>query len=610
MLWWFEESPRVAPQRMADATSGSRSSRQRFLPVLLWVAVGCYVLFATLSFLGSPVNPFDDAIPLVHGALVQQGRIPNLDFYSIYPPLGHYLHAAAFVLLGKSVISARLIGALLYMAVLFLIVVLFRDQFPRWSPLVPASILLGAVSIGASLSLASWPGFAFGLSAFLTYLVAPTLPRHRRLGIAISGFLAAAAILYRINFGGYVVMVVALDLLLRSWPEPGGRWTGVRVKSLVKCAAAFSVPFILTCLAFCLYVYGSAMGRAASEFVVGAQRLMLVRGFITLRYSLRTACFVMLPSALFFFQILWGRQTLPVKAFVAAGLAVANLSVVLAFGTRPSISYIGLLLQVASVLFLHLSIQRLETAELNILLFYCCLLHYYLSRADQPHSQWLLTVAALLLPFLLFQGQEETAGRTSESPPLMGTPFAVLVAASVIAVSAADLRPRVSYALNGMSLLSLRLHNPRVSDSDLVFDSSPKSPAWNTVYYDQNELAALRFLRASTKHDEPVYVGVGDHSRLFWNDLIIYWLADRPIGVRTFQLETRSATEATVQAGIIADLGRNGVRWLILNRLQVRGDDTFAEQAYQGSSLLDDYIRNHFRDVARFGGYSILNRIE
>jgi hypothetical protein len=335
---------------------------------------------------------------------------------------------------------------------------------------------------------------------------------------------------------------------------------------------------------------------------------MLLRGFITLRFSQETARLVMLPSAFFFFLILRERRTLPSKALVAAALAFANLSIVLACADRPLIAVIGLILQLASVLFLHLFIHSLETAELSVLLFYCCQLHYYLSRGDEPHRLWLTVLAALLLPFALFQRHDKTAP-AMEWPEPIGTAFAVLAVVIVIVGTTERLRPKVSLSLNGLSLLSIRLHNLRASDSDLLF-SHPLSSAWKTVYYDSDELEALRFLRARTQRNEPVFVGTEDHSRIFYNDLRFYWLADRPIGVRTFQLETRSATEAPVQAEIIADLGRNRVRWLILDVLRVRGDDTFAEHPYQGSTLLDDYIRNHFREVARFGHFVVLNIIE
>src|SRR5262249_32250015 len=96
----------------------------------------------------------------------------------------------------------------------------------------------------------------------------------------------------------------------------------------------------------------------------------------------------------------------------------------------------------------------------------------------------------------------------------------------------------------------------------------------------------------------------------FFNDLRVYWLADRPIGARTFQLETRSATEPDVQMQIVSDIQRNAVKWIIIEHDQSKGDEKFREDQYHGSHILDDYISAHFSEVARFGPYGVLYRDE
>src|SRR5262249_7410609 len=98
-----------------------------------------------------------------------------------------------------------------------------------------------------------------------------------------------------------------------------------------------------------------------------------------------------------------------------------------------------------------------------------------------------------------------------------------------------------------------------------------------------------------------------DYSRTFTNNLQPYWLADRPIGVRTFQLETRISTEANVQREIISDLKRNDVKWVVIDYAPALGL-TFQEQHYVGTKLLDQYVASQYREEARFGPYAILRR--
>src|SRR5579864_2542042 len=78
---------------------GWTSQRQNWfentlLPAVFQVVLWGYAIVAVLSSLAVWVDKFDDAIPLVHGMLIQQGRVPTVDFYSFYPPLGLYVDAA------------------------------------------------------------------------------------------------------------------------------------------------------------------------------------------------------------------------------------------------------------------------------------------------------------------------------------------------------------------------------------------------------------------------------------------------------------------------------------------------------------------------------------
>src|SRR5215469_885363 len=100
----------------------------RIFRVLLWG----YVILAVLSSFAVWVDKFDDAIPLVHGMLIQQGRTPSLDFYSFYPPLGLYANAALFNLLGRTVLAPRVLSAVLFLLLLPLVTKFFRSRFPHF----------------------------------------------------------------------------------------------------------------------------------------------------------------------------------------------------------------------------------------------------------------------------------------------------------------------------------------------------------------------------------------------------------------------------------------------------------------------------------------------
>ena len=81
------------------------------LATLATLSLWAYALAVVVSSFAGPVGEFDDALVLVHGALVQGGRTPSVDFWSFYPGGIHYLNAAAFSLFGKTVSRCVLLAA-------------------------------------------------------------------------------------------------------------------------------------------------------------------------------------------------------------------------------------------------------------------------------------------------------------------------------------------------------------------------------------------------------------------------------------------------------------------------------------------------------------------
>jgi len=358
-------------------------------------------------------------------------------------------------------------------------------------------------------------------------------------------------------------------------------------------------------------VYGRHAVPAVLNLVVQAQRLMILRGFIELPPSIRIACSVALPAGWFSLRMGMGAKVIRRKALVPAVFAIALLSITFMGRTHFSVVPILIASEIASVVFLHLFVYRLTRSELCVLLFFCGLLHYYLSRADFLHGTVTTIGAALLLPFLVSPRSDptESGPRSSVSKSAR---VAVLLAASVLCMAStlrpASLRAAAMNIPRGTRLLATLIRHPHLTDTDRVLGPVAPDAPWLAVYPDRDELQALRYLRANSSGADAIFSGVPDHSTIYGNNLLIYWLADRPIGVRTFQLETRVATEAPVQQGIIADLEQNNVKWVVIDGVHVEPDRTFTAHHYVGSKLLDQYIASHYHVEARFGSYVVSRR--
>src|SRR5262249_43438182 len=177
------------------------------------------------------------------------------------------------------------------------------------------------------------------------------------------------------------------------------------------------IPLITCCLGLCMWIYGSNIGVALSQFIVAAQRLMAVRGFIRLRFEPDLACAVAFPSFWFFFRVLKGSEGFVVKQFLPLALGVCVLLLALAGGNHTMIAVIVTGLEVVLVVFLHVFIRRLEASELSFLIFFCGILHYYLSRADGPHWSLLPVAGGAVFFLFFFFSCRPTIGITDGSKP-------------------------------------------------------------------------------------------------------------------------------------------------------------------------------------------------
>jgi hypothetical protein len=332
---------------------------------------------------------------------------------------------------------------------------------------------------------------------------------------------------------------------------------------------------------------------------------MALRGFLELELSSRLLFLLMAPCGWFCLRMLCGRDELPPKVLIAAVCAVVIALTALINRSNVSVAWLVVALEVAAVIALHLFVHRLERPELSIVLLSCFMLHYFLSRADHLHWQFVMTGPALLLPFLLFSRSGVGEAKVPMAVP-HGTSVAILASIILYLLLTPAFRIGPGRVRHGVELIASTIQRPHLSDADRVLGPDEPEAAWASVYPVVDERKALRYVRESTSSDTPIFVGVDDHSLVFFNNLRLYWLADRPIGVRMFQLETRVATEPSVQREIAADLERSLVKWVILERKPHRGDDTFKKRPYQGSSYLDDYISSHYSEVAWFGQFAIL----
>jgi hypothetical protein len=136
---------------------------------------------------------------------------------------------------------------------------------------------------------------------------------------------------------------------------------------------------------------------------------------------------------------------------------------------------------------------------------------------------------------------------------------------------------------------------------------SPRLPLARGIVVPEDQRAALDFVRRQAAPGEAVFVGNLRHDRVQWNDIMFYFLVQRPIPTRYHHFDPGMTTTARVQQEIVEELRRNDVKHVVL----FSGAELPPEpnrSAVPGVSLLDEYVRAHYRPVYRGGRYQVLLR--
>ncbi|MGQ9634211.1 MAG: hypothetical protein ACUVXB_08175 [Bryobacteraceae bacterium] len=569
---------------------------KRNLATLGWLLViGCYMGLTALAYLGRAPNEFDEYIPLVLARLIRQGLTPYVDFFSHYPPGSMYLHAASMAIVGETVLGQHFLHLVFWIGTSAL--------FWRWARrllggddlALPATLLFVA-GCAPVLTATSWIGFCLGLSVLLICSKGwdqEQMPSSGR--FALCGLLAGLTLVTRINFAVYAAAAVGLAVTA-DLPDAARKlgWrtaVGVGARRL----AIFAVPMI-ACLGAWLLPYGRQMLVPVEQTVLFLMGMIPAHRFIELPVNPWIFYALAAPAGWFAIKLLLANRPL-LEAAVPAAASGVLAGLLLWRRTDPGVYTLALVLSWSLVAALQWWRRALRPAELGVLVFYCGIVHYSLTRADDWHLIHLAPAALALAPFVF-------TGELMQAVPRRVSALALTAAVAVL-VTWMPYRPLWPDVQKGAHLLLRGKVLERIPDAERM--SRPKSAEgpWGLVYQDRDELAAVRYVRERTRPDEPVFAGVKDHSRLYINNVRLYWLLDRPVPTPYVNFEPGLVTERVVQERMIAGLESRGARWAVLQEIS-GGDETFRKRGYRGSTLLDEYLADKFTTVAEFGRIAVL----
>ncbi len=210
--------------------AGSKPLRADLLCVVLLLAL-CFTLGWSRYRCG--IDLADEGF-LAYGAVrVLEGQVPNRDFVSLQPPLAFYTAAAMFKLFGTSLVSLRLLGLGIYVAIPVLIYALARHLT---RPVLALAAALPAVVLGIPfykfVPFAVWQGITASLAAGLVFLRASSAPPRGRFLALAAGLLSAVSILLRHDQAFYSAISIAAYVLALNWAKGLG-WPKPALRPLV-----------------------------------------------------------------------------------------------------------------------------------------------------------------------------------------------------------------------------------------------------------------------------------------------------------------------------------------------------------------------------------------
>jgi hypothetical protein len=136
----------------------------------------------------------------------------------------------------------------------------------------------------------------------------------------------------------------------------------------------------------------------------------------------------------------------------------------------------------------------------------------------------------------------------------------------------------------------------------LIWLVAPRDP------YDAALTAAVDYVRDHTAPDEPIFAGEVRNRYALLNPLLVYYLADRPSGVRDTMYNPGVTTTARTQQRMVVDLRAARVRYLILDVRWADCRETSNLSSVPGATILDDAIGHDYRVEADFGAVVIMGR--
>lgn len=521
-----------------------------------------FILLATLflpqSLIG--INIFDEGFIVSGAMLVNDGKLPYRDFLSMYGPGQYYGTAAIFSVFGESLRFVRFLHVFLLAVLGITIYTLAKHAHKETGG--PLLLLLGY----AGIVLFAQPNVGYPTITSTLFLLLSAIAfgkwadTFRVNRLVLASCMIGIAGLFRWDFGIFGLLALAITLTFATLQEK--RNTDRNLPFIAWLFAAITpAMLILAALYIPLLVIFSSPVRWYQEVPL---------------FSLTE--FAKWRNLEFVRPALW-------NLLGSHSAMTFNTSILkLAYLGTPIALVIGAIGSAAYVLFRRMA-KPVETNRLVLIVYLAFLCLFLLNQMRVRPGLWQgfpAIVVSLPLIVLLLDYYKAIIVR---SKPLT---MALKIIGFLIGAILFNTGLQGLFESSGKHLIAF--NTPRSSGIRVEPDMKP--------YID-----LVKYVQDNSKPDEPIYSGVQDHSRLFANDAMLYFLTNRPPADRFLELEPGIANTWRGQQEIINAIKQKNVHMIVLS--DILSDEPNQTSKSNGVTILDEYIRANYHFDRSFGNQMV-----
>lgn len=541
------------------------------------------------------LSVYDEGLFVYSAARILGGDVPYRDFWTLSCPGQLYLFALLFKIFGYSIMVERVFGGIIHSLIIVCTYVLAKRVSPSNSIPIISLVLITMWVSGVFASYATPLSSALLLTLLSCICLIRYFSKRNMWNLIIAGNLVGLTAVFRQDIWIYnllagTVVVVAFEYTCLSTTD--AKWEE-KLEKILKIWRKYLLSAMLIILPLALFfVYIAPIQETISQ---------LIMFYIKISPQYRSLPYpVPVPNPM---RIINGELT------VFKYISIAFERIPFYF---PLIVFAIMTVLIIVWVCNKRDKQTLSEKEWGVILLILLgtmFFKFASVRSDVPHLTPMIIPAIILLSPLL-----STLFQVVNNSQLFGIKIElhrghrilfVFFEIFVISILAAFVLSLLSYS---------KSHSPDflISPSDAGLTPLRIDRArgiYGDSWWVENLQKTVKFIQKNVPEGERIFVGNPRHDKIFSNDAMFYFLAERHSATRYHDLEPGVATTRSVQKEIINDLERYKVTYIVLWNGTEYVTEPNKGSISSGVTDLDDFIRSNYKAVENFGNYTIYSRV-